>query len=277
MRDMTKKKRGGPRDPANLLEGRVEIYAYKKGELFYFESVKNILLFTGLAEVIRTLSSGAGNIPAPTPRIITRMAIGDQGTIPSDPTIPKVPVKTATGLFHEVERRDVDEANQTLYSPTGFTYTGNTTNTSDILTNLSSLAGVTTGMVVSGTGIPDGSIVVQLLPPSSVQITNPATSSNTGINVNFSGAVNECQFVATFDAVDVPITSFTNPSTPVINEVGLVLIDPAASGSLIRAPVFAPDAPDSDEVVLSLRTFNSVPFLAANDISITVRYTLFTE
>lgn len=273
MQNMRKRAGGGLKSHASLLEGRVEIRVYKKKTLIHREVLKNILLYQGNAEIIRGLTSSS---PL-TPRIITRMAIGDQGTIPSDQTIPKVPVKTMTGLYHEVARQDVDSATQTLYSPTGFTYTGNTVINNDALTGLSSTAGVTIGMVVTGTGIPLGSVVVQILTPTSVQISNNAVSSNTGINITFAGTVNECEFSATFDAVDIPITSFSNPSNPIVNEVGLIIIDPAAVGGIVRPPVYAPNAVDPDEVVLSIRTFNSVPFLAANDISISVRYTLFTE
>src|SRR5574343_1016640 len=128
----------GPSEHAHLLEGMVEIWAYKNGQLFDFQEVKNIVLFQGNAEIIRTLSVTS---PATKPRVITRMAIGDQGTIPSDSTVPKVPVKTATSLFHEIHRKDIDSVTPTLYNPIGFTYTGNTANNSDTLTGLSSTVG----------------------------------------------------------------------------------------------------------------------------------------
>jgi hypothetical protein len=333
------KLRGGPRDPANLLEGKVEILAYKRGELFYHEELKNIILFQGQAEIIRALSVIS---PATTPRVITRMVVGDQGTIPSDPTVPKVPAKDMTGLFHEVYRKDIEARTPTLYSTTGFSVTGNTTNGSQLLTGLSSTVGIVVGMVVTGTGIPQGAVVAAITGPTTVQISAAATSSNSSISITFVGTVNECQFVATFDAADVALTAFSNPSQPRINEVGLVIIDPTAGGGLVRSPVTAPALSGStlsadvtvgspvltnisstagittnmrisgtgipanavvvsktlttvtmsanaflttagasvnftDEVVMSIRTFKSVPFEAANDITITIRYTIFTE
>lgn len=84
---------------------------------------------------------------------------------------------------------------------------------------------------------------------------------------------NYCQFTATFNASDVPITSFANPTQPRVNEVGLVFIDPQVAVS--RADVFAPNAPPADEVVASIRCFKSIPFDTANDVSVTVRYTLY--
>jgi len=265
---------GLPKDPANLLEGLVEIWSFKKGVLFDYQRLKNIVLFQGQAEIIRTLSVIS---PSTKPRVITRMAIGDQGTVPSDPTVPKVPVKTMTGLFHEVSRRDIDSRTPTLYTPLGFSYSGNTTINSNLLTGMSSTVGVTVGMVVTGTGIPIGAVVAQVVNATTVKISVNATSSNSGASITFSGTVNECQFVTTFNAVDVPTTSFSNPSQPRVNEVGLVIIDPTAGGGLVRVAVDAPALPQSDEVLLSIRCFKSVPFEAANDISITIRYTLFTE
>ena len=134
------------------------------------------------------------------------MAIGDRGTIPSDPTVPKVPTSDLPGLYNEVYRDDIDGASLDVGTP----------------------------------------------------------------------GVHEVQFVKTFDAATVPITAFSNQAAPVINEVGLVTFDFSA-GALPRPPVAAPDAPPADEVVFSLRTFKSVPFEAANEISVTIRYTIFIE
>ena len=269
----------GLQDPANLLEGLVEIWAYKKDQdgtkrLFDYQKVRNIVLFQGNAEVIRTIASID---PSTKPRVITRMAVGDQGTIPSDSTVPKVPVKTAQNLFHEVYRKDVDIRALTLYSPLGFTYVGNTTTGSQIISGLSSTTGVVVGMSVTGTGIPIGAVVAEVITASSVKISAVMTSTNTGININFAGTINECQFTTTFDAVDVPLTAFANPSQPRLNEVGLVIIDPTAAGGLVRAPVVSPDPVESDEVLMTIRTFKSVPFEVANDVTITIRYTIFTE
>jgi len=93
--------------------------------------------------------------------------------------------------------------------------------------------------------------------------------------ITTSGATNSCQFVATFNASNIPLSAYSNPATPQTNEVGLVFIQPGAPAGLVRAPVIAPAAPPSDEVVASIRTFKSIPFDAANDVQITVRYTLF--
>jgi hypothetical protein len=326
-------------DPANILEGKVEILAYRRGELFYREECKNIILYQGQAEIIRALSTVSPGIK---PRVIARMAVGDQGTIPSDPVVPKIPTKDLTGLYHEVYRKDIDVITPTLYKVYDFSYQGTTTAGSNIITALQSTDGVVIGMKVTGNGIPAGTVVVAILGPTSVKMSNVATSAASAAQqINFKGVVNECTFVAAFNAAEVPIAAFSNPSQPRINEVSLILIDPRST-PLPREAVAYPDAagivmpvtlqsgsatltglsstallvdnmkvtgpgiPDgtvllstsgstallsnpvtidganvqvnfTDEVPMTLRTFKSVPFEEANDISVTIRYTIYTE
>lgn len=271
---MIQKRHSGFRDRTQPFEGLVEIWVHANGQLVDFQRLKNIVLFQGNTEVIRTLCTIT---PGTAPRVVTRMAIGDQGAIPSDPTIPKVPVKTATGLYHELYRKDVDSSIKTLYSTVALTYTGNTTIGTNTLTNLSSTTGVVKGMAVSGTGIPAGTIVSAVLTSTSVQVSNNSTSTNTGTSINFIGTVNECQFTATFDSALITLSAYSNPSQPRVNEVSLIIIDPTAGAGISRAPVVAPASVPSDEVVMTLRTFKSVPFEIANNTTITIRYTIFTE
>ena len=156
----------------------------------------NIILDIGKDNVISSLVSG--NVQR-----IGRMAIGDRGTIPSDPSVPKVPPSDLSSLYNEVYRDDVD-----------------------------------------------------------------------GTALDVGGTEHKVQFVKTFSAIDVPITAFSNQANPIINEVGLITYDQAVQ-PLPRPPVAAPGVPPADEAVFSLRTFKSVPFEAANEISVTIRYTIF--
>lgn len=165
------------------------------------QKTENVILYTGKDKVIESLTTGFVNT-------IARMAIGDRGALPSNPTIPKVPTSDLTGLYNEVYRDDVDAV---------------------ILD------------IGSGTG------------------------------------KHEVKFIKTFSAVDIPLTAFSNQASPVINEVSLVTADLLAGNPLPRAPVAAPATPDADEEFFSLRTFKSVPFEAANEISITIRYTIFID
>ena len=129
-------------------------------------------------------------------------------------------------------------------------------------------------MSVTGVGIPANTVVQSV--NSGIQFTLSEDATAAGAqSLTISGAANECRFSATFNAVDVALTAFANPSQPRINEVGLVFIDPTAPAGIPRSPVTAPTTPPTDEVLLSHRTFKSVPFEVANDTSITIRYTIF--
>lgn len=177
--------------------------------------IHNIILNQGKDLVIDGLTSV-------TNMSLARLAVGDRGTIPSDPTVPKVPLPSMTTLYNEVYRADAD-----------------------------------------------------------------AIVKNTG-----SGS-HELRLVKTFYARDVAITAFSNQSKPVLNEVGLVMINPSLL-PLPRTPSQGPYAypsatpypylpvspynyPPQDEVLFSIRTFKSVPFEVSTDITITIRYTIYIE
>lgn len=164
------------------------------------QDIHNIIVNGGKDKVIESLTSGFINI-------IARMAIGDRGTIPADPTVPKVPVETQDALFNEVYRDDVDATILNVGTPT----------------------------------------------------------------------THEVKFIKTFSSLVIPITSFSNQAAPTVNEVGLITADVLGGAPLPRAPVAAPNAPDADEALFSIRTFKSVPFESANEISVTIRYTIYIE
>lgn len=86
---------------------------------------------------------------------------------------------------------------------------------------------------------------------------------------------NKVLFVTTFRAVDIPLSAYPDQTNPVLNEVGLIMIDLITGVPLPRTPIASPDDPDADEALFAMRTFKSVPFDAANETSVTVRYTIF--
>lgn len=110
---------------------------------------------------------------------------------------------------------------------------------------------------------------------------------------NVSDAVHEVRFVKTFVAADIPITAFSNQSKPVVNEVSLITADPTIqvfprpdiSGPYTYplAPPYPQNAvppynyPPQDELNFSIRTFKSIPFEKDNDITVTIRYTIYIE
>ena len=87
--------------------------------------------------------------------------------------------------------------------------------------------------------------------------------------------VNKVLFVTTFRAVDIPLSAYPDQTNPVINEVGLVMIDLITGVPLPRTSIASPELPDEDEALFAMRTFKSVPFESANETSVTVRYTIF--
>jgi len=191
--------------PLSTLSGFPKVYEahnldFSKVQVLDKLDIMNILVNNGKDAVIRSLTTGNLNV-------IARMAIGDRGTIPSDSTVPKVPVSAQTGLFNEVYRDDVDATILNVGAPT----------------------------------------------------------------------THEVKFIKSFSSLLIPITAFSNQALPVVNEAGLITADILSGAPLPRAPVAAPNTPDADEKLFSIRTFKSVPFEAANEISVTIRYTIFIE
>ena len=165
------------------------------------QDIRNKIVGIGKDKVIEALTTGFINQ-------IARMAVGDRGTIPSDPTQPKVVDPIQEDLFGEVFRSDVD---------------------------------------------------------------------STVLDVGVTPGVHEVKFIKTFSATVIPLTAFSNQANPVVNEVGLIMADLIGGAPLPRPDVAAPNAPDADESLFAMRTFKSVPFEAANEISVTIRYTIFIE
>lgn len=193
----TRKRFGPSIADKSSLKGKVEIEIYEKGILVDSFVDFNIILNLGKAETINSLTTG-------TNRIIARIAMGDRGTAPSDPAVPKTPEASRTSLFSEVFRQDIE-------------------------------------------------------------VTSTTTTEDT----------NEVLFVASFRAVDIPLSAYSDQTNPVINEVGLIMLDLISGDPLPRPPVAFPNTNDLDEALFSMRTFKTVPFEAANETAVTVRYTIF--
>lgn len=179
------------------VQGFVEIDVHKNGKLVDSFCQRNIIVNSGKAEVIQSLTSG-------TNRILARMAIGDRGALPSDPTVPKTPDASKTELYSEIYRQDVD-------------------------------------------------------------VTSVTTQDD----------INEVLLVSTFKAVDIPLSAYSDQTNPVVNEVGLIMIDQITGAPLPRSPIASPNDPDADEALFAMRTYKTVPFEAANETAVTVRYTIF--
>ena len=96
--------------------------------------------------------------------------------------------------------------------------------------------------------------------------------------------INEVVFSTVFSAMSIPSTSYVNSAAPMVNEIGLVVVDtlatptpPPTSGAAAypgRPPVAAPNPQWPGETLFSIKTFKSIPFEAANETTISVRYTV---
>ena len=173
---------------------------FSNTDLIRKEVYENIIVNQGKDAVITSLTTGFI-------KSIARMAVGDRGTIPSDSTVPKVPVPTMTALYNEVFRSDIEVTTLNVGTPT----------------------------------------------------------------------IHEVKFIKTFSALTIPLTSFSNQANPAVNEVGLILCDLLTGTPLPRPDVAAPNANLADEALFSIRCFKSVPFEAANEIAVTIRYSIYIE
>jgi hypothetical protein len=97
------------------------------------------------------------------------------------------------------------------------------------------------------------------------------------ITKTMGAGVHDIQFVNTFSALDVPLASMSDQTNPKINEVALIMVDGISGDPLPRGPVSAPNLNAADEELFSIRTFKSVPFDQAQEIAITIRYTISVE
>jgi hypothetical protein len=90
-----------------------------------------------------------------------------------------------------------------------------------------------------------------------------------------SGTAHEAKFIKVFAARDIPLSSFSNQISPIVNEVGII-----TAGDQIpfpRADLYPPTAANDDEKLFAIRTYRAVPFEAADDIEITFRYTVYID
>lgn len=83
----------------------------------------------------------------------------------------------------------------------------------------------------------------------------------------------EIEFKTDFKSVDVPATAFQNQNFQVVNEALLVMGD----GMLGGGDIYPPTTPDIDESAFAKRCFKSIPFESVNDITITIRWTIYIQ
>ena len=132
-------------------------------------------------------------------------------------------------------------------------------------------------MAIGDGGTPAG----QLFSPRQPDATWPARTGlfyevlRQDISVFSAPSTVSARFVSAFNSQDVDATSFSL-SNKVINEASLIGGDGTLTigGDKKQINKSPPDTADADEFLVSMRTFNSTPFNPAEDITLTVTWTL---
>jgi hypothetical protein len=95
------------------------------------------------------------------------------------------------------------------------------------------------------------------------------------ISVFDTPTANSMRFVGNFNSADVDVTSFSLAAR-VINEVSLIAGNGVLTvgGDKKQVNKTPPDSADPDEVMVSMRTFKSASFDPAEDVTLTVTWTI---
>lgn len=132
-------------------------------------------------------------------------------------------------------------------------------------------------MAVGDAGVPPG----ELFNPKIPDATWPARTGlfheviRQDISVFETPTTSSMRFVGSFNSVDVDPTSYSLADL-VINEASLILGDGVLTvgGDKKQINKIPPDTVDADEIMFSMRTFKSASFDPAEDVTITVTWTI---
>lgn len=168
---------------------------------------------------------------------------------------------------------------ETVYDSKNFIVDAGLTAIRDVLigVNGGGFAGSIFRMVVGDGGVPVG----ELFNPKPPDATWPAKTDlfheviRQDISVFTSPTPASMRFVAAFNSVDVDVTSFSLADR-VINEAALIIGDGVLTVGDDKKQVnkVPPDTIDADELMVSMRTFRSVSFDPAEDVTITITWTI---
>ncbi len=171
--------------------------------------------------------------------------------------------------------------NVVVSTNTGVTPTGNTTDTSTTITNLSATTSVGVGCTITGTGI-QADTVITAVNGTTITISKPATATGTGVTLTIKGLLiaQQYYYVATYEwadnqgnvfrsapSVPVTITSTTATSTCTINVPTLRLTYKTANPAKIVIYRWSVAQPTYYQVtsitspILNDKTIDSVSFV----------------
>jgi hypothetical protein len=187
------------------------------------------------------------------------------------------------GLFFKghirVERQVGDGDLELVHDSKNFIVDVGVTAIRDLLIGLNGggFAGSIFRMAVGDGGVPVGELFNPILPDA----TWPARTGlyheiiRQDIDIFDTPTANSMRFVGSFNSVDIHASSYSLLDR-VINEASLIIGDGITTigGDKKQINKTGPDTVDADEIMLSTRTFNSASFDAAEDVTITITWTL---
>lgn len=188
------------------------------------------------------------------------------------------------GLFFKghirVERQVGDGAKELVHDSKNFIVDAGVTAIRDLLIGINGggFTGSIFRMAVGDGGVPVG----ELFNPILADATWPARTNlyheiiRQDIDIFDAPTSNSMRFVGSFNSIDVDVSSYSLLDR-VINEASLIIGDGVTTiggdkKQINKSP--GPDTVDADEIMLSTRTFNSASFDAAEDVTITITWTL---
>lgn len=189
------------------------------------------------------------------------------------------------GLFFKghirVERQEAGGELELVHDSKNFIVDVGVTAIRDLLIGLNGggFTGSIFRMAVGDGGVPAGELFNPVLPDA----TWPARTGlyheiiRQDIDIFDAPTPTSMRFVTSFNSVDINVSSYSLLDR-VINEASLVIGDGITTiggdKKQINNTDTGPDVVDADEVMLSTRTFNSASFDAAEDVTITITWTL---
>lgn len=178
-----------------------------------------------------------------------------------------------------VERQVAGSPLELVHDSKNFIVEAGVTGIRDVLIgpNGSGFTGSIFRMAVGDGGVPAGELFNPKLPdatwPTRTALYHEILRQD--ISIFDAPTDNSMRFVGSFNSVDVDATSYSLADR-VINEASLIIGDGVLTvgGDKKQINKTPPDTADADEIMVSTRTFKSASFDVAEDVTITITWTI---
>lgn len=132
----------------------------------------------------RTITiSGSNSTPTINGSRVVTVISTNTFSVPVNVTVAGTAGSWATTDHSQLTITDGTTTNSYRFTTTNTT--GNITNGSDVVINIPSTAGISTGLSVSGAGLSEGSTVVEIISATSVRLSEPAIATTAGVPLIF--------------------------------------------------------------------------------------------